>query len=330
MLIHESKVIKMRKNTPILFVKKKFNWFYQKGITLIEIMIAMGVMLIVLSAILYAVASSTATGLMQQNLSRMMENGQLALNILARSIRNAGYQELIAAPNPLLDRGHFGQYLLGCSNSSISSDRTGLPNWGASCSGTNTSDAIAMRFQGGQLNQLPGLTSGTTSIDALDCAGQLVARSIGGISNEINRGDGNNITIVDNRFYINNNTLTCLGNGSNSALPLVQNIEEMKFWYGVSDRVVDSGGFTTLQGFTKRYMTANELNTTYSTESNEERWSRVTAVRICIVVRSANRVGAESYDYKDCSGNIRPGNGDQHLRRAMFTTIEISNVAAGL
>ena len=316
----------MKKMTSLPFLKRKLLKLHQKGMTLIEIMVAVTIMLVVLSAILYSVASSVATGSMQQNLSRMMENGQLALNILARNIRNSGYQELIAAPNPVQDRDRFGQYLLGCSASSISTSTSALPGWGASCSGTNANDAIAMRFQGGQLDQLPNLTSGTTSTGSLDCAGQ----SVSGSSNEMDRGDGENMTIIDNRFYIHNNTLTCWGNGSNSALPLVQNIEEMKLWYGVSDKLLDSSGFPTLEGVTKRYMTAAELNSTYSTETDEERWNRVTAIRICIVVRSADKVGAESYDYKNCSGATVPGNGDQYLRRAMFTTVEISNVASGL
>lgn len=299
------------------------NSLKHKGITLIEIMVAMAIMLIVLSAILLNVSSSTRSGAMQQNISNMMENGQMALNVLTRSIRNAGFQDFIKVPTPIEDRERFGQYIQGCSNGSFSGVVSTAPEWAAStCIAGGSSDAIAVRFQGGQLQELPG-NNGLVNLLSADCSGQPVI----GADSKFNRGDGTDITIVDNRFFISDNELRCWGNGGKTALGLVENIEAMRLWYGVSDRVKDTSGAETLAAQTARYMTASDIDNKYGAE--EDRWNRVTAVRVCVLVRSANKVSSPSYTYTDCSGEEKTPT-DGFLRRAMFTTIEVANVATGL
>lgn len=299
----------------------------QRGISLIEVMVAMAIMLIVLAAIVVTVSSTSLNSSVQQNLSRMMENGQLALNIISKNIRNAGFEELISVPSPVENRDRvFGQYLQGCDNATISADTDALPAWGASCISGGESDAIAVRYQGKQLHSLPALDSGSISdndLKAVDCLGAEISAS----SAEIDRGDSKKITVVDNRFYVANNALVCRGNGgSGSTLALVENIESMKLWYGISRLERDNSGFMRITGQTEQYLTASEVKSHFA--SADDGWRRVTSVRICIIVRSSNPVPAPTHDYTNCNGKLITPK-DNYLRQAMFTTVEVSNVAAG-
>ncbi|CAK7029889.1 PilW family protein [Saezia sanguinis] len=313
----------------------------QKGMTIIEIMVAMVIMMVVLAAILLNVSSSTKSGRLQQSLSQMMEDGQIALNTIARGVRNAGYEEFTEVPDPLKDRPRLrnsvtlldSPYLLGCQGANVSTTvSSSVADWGAACPAVGTgSDSIALRYQGGQLQQIPVGSVSATDLDPRDCSGEEVT----GSANELTRADGSTIMIVDNRFYISGNTLMCWGNGKNGATELVSNIVQMKLWYGVAERVKDSGGFVTTAKVTSGYMTASQVassfpNETVSGTEGYDRWNRVTSVRVCVLVRSREPVSsAPSFDYTDCDGVAQPDPGTGYLHRAMFTTVEIPNVGAG-
>ena len=65
-------------------------------------------------------------------------------------------------------------------------------------------------------------------------------------------------------------------------------------------------------------------------------WSRVAAIRICLLVRSANPVptGDSAREdinfYRDCDGNDVTTATDRFLRRAYVTTIQLRNMRPGL
>ncbi|MDQ7091094.1 MAG: PilW family protein [Methylococcales bacterium] len=63
----------------------------QRGITLIEIMIAMVIGLFLMGGVMQIFLSSQQTYKMQDNLSRMQENGRFAVEFISRDIRMAGY-----------------------------------------------------------------------------------------------------------------------------------------------------------------------------------------------------------------------------------------------
>ncbi|MGZ8239917.1 MAG: PilW family protein [Methylobacter sp.] len=63
----------------------------QKGLTLIELMIAMLLGIFLIGGVLQIFLSSKQTYRMQENLSRLQENGRFTLDFLARDIRMTGY-----------------------------------------------------------------------------------------------------------------------------------------------------------------------------------------------------------------------------------------------
>jgi type IV pilus assembly protein PilW len=76
---------------------------YQTGMTLIEIMIALLIGAFLLGGVLQIFIGSKQTYRMQQNLSRLQENGRFAMSFLAKDIRMAGYWGCLSPSNPNTD-----------------------------------------------------------------------------------------------------------------------------------------------------------------------------------------------------------------------------------
>ncbi|NOU14620.1 MAG: prepilin-type N-terminal cleavage/methylation domain-containing protein [Methylococcaceae bacterium] len=64
---------------------------YQNGMTLIEIMISLLIGAFLLGGVLQVFIGTKQTNRMQENVSRLQENGRLALDFLSKDIRMAGY-----------------------------------------------------------------------------------------------------------------------------------------------------------------------------------------------------------------------------------------------
>jgi len=96
----------------------------QQGMTLIEMMIAMGLGVFLLAGVMGIFTSSKQSYRMLENLSRMQENGRFALDFMSRDIRQAGLREL-------------------CFEREIDSPIAGTNNDGA-INGVNVSDSITV------------------------------------------------------------------------------------------------------------------------------------------------------------------------------------------
>lgn len=136
-----------------------------------------------------------------------------------------------------------------------------------------------------------------------------------------------------NRFYIENTadipSLKCKGNGgSGTAQPLVENIEDMQLLYGVVS-TTDVSNTATIAG----YLRADEvtaLKTTTVPPALATAWGKVAAVRICVLVRSDQKVTADAVPpkYRDCNDALVDSAADLHLRRAYRTTVVLRNRVA--
>jgi type IV pilus assembly protein PilW len=82
----------------------------QKGMTLIEIMIALLIGAFLLGGVLQIFIGSKQTNRMQENLSRLQENGRFALDFLTNDIRMAGYAECLVftVPTPITGTNNDG------------------------------------------------------------------------------------------------------------------------------------------------------------------------------------------------------------------------------
>ena len=75
------------------------NKHYQIGLSLIEVMIALLLGAFLVGGVLQIFIGSKQTYRMQENLSRLQENGRLALDLIGRDIRMTGYWGCLARPS---------------------------------------------------------------------------------------------------------------------------------------------------------------------------------------------------------------------------------------
>jgi type IV pilus assembly protein PilW len=296
------------------------------GFSLIELMISIAIGLVIMGAALSAYQGAATASRVAEAQSRMNEDAYAALELLSQQIRMAGANPkqanypLSTPRNPITNTFS----LRGCgtafSNLKTAGGVTAAANISSLICPSVASDAaqphaLALGYEADKFNTVP-LANGTPT----DCLGNGL------------KAPPANVTFyeADNRFYIDtpsgssNPSLYCFGNGKNGTpQPLVENIEDLKFTYGVAQA-------TGNDGVVAGYLSASQIETDpsmASLTSSLERWKRVVAVRICVLTRSeANITNSNtSSQYVDCEGNLKTNTTDLRLRRAYFATVSLRN-----
>jgi type IV pilus assembly protein PilW len=188
--------------------------------------------------------------------------------------------------------------------------------------------------------------------DSFDCAGN----SVNNDSSNTNRLNTTNTLapplqplLVSNRFglnatkteidkqVVNTLSLACNGNGANPKTntyqPLVAGIEDLQFTYGVFASTADTTRLTPDNFYTASYVTNNLGSVTVDTGTGPillPPWSRVVAVRVCIMTKSMGaspRIGDASGSartYVDCNGvTVTPT--DANLRKRFVQIFAVRN-----
>lgn len=311
-------------------------------------MISITIGLVIVVAAMSAYLGASTAGKTSEAQSRMNEDAQAALNILAQQIRLAGTNPVQAnredafRHNPVYDLTYVGgsvtSYGNGTTSYTVSSPVSAFSIRG--CDGTfsdiitasnldtlttcNTptvaapSDSIAISYEADKYNTVP-----TTAGVPTDCVGSAIPTIINAT---LGTSTTATFRVADNRFYItstaNITSLHCKGIGSGTQ-PLVENIEDMQFTYGTVS-TTDASPTATVAG----YLNASEvaaLGTSPATDAT--RWGKVLTVRICVVVRSENPTvpNAASGRYVKCDGTTDTTKTDLRLRRSYSTTVVLRN-----
>lgn len=241
---------------------------HQQGLTLIELMIAMALgMGVVLAAVALMQAART-TYLSVADSAQVQENGRYALDLIARTVRQANY---VPRDNPTFLRNDLGGLkpgVEGLDNARVGEHSTGLsspsPNRDA-----HGSDLLAIRFFGsGPRNQPDN--------DMLNCAGFAVPGPNGATTlSDLEDARGQSI------FYVSLDgtgepELRCkylTRDGGWSAAAIVRGVESFQVLYGVRNVNNTDGDLD--------YMSATRIN---------KRWRDVAAVRIALLARGERNV----------------------------------------
>ena len=315
------------------------------GFSLIELMISLTIGLVISIAAMSAYLGSSYANRVSDAQSRMNEDAQAALNVIAQQIRMAGTNPARSNRDTAFKRNPvYSTYPLGGSTatytttpgtytvssfsvrgcdgtfSSITST-TNLDSFG-NCGTSTLPDSIGVSYEGDEYNTVPSGSS----------AGDCLANAVPTITATFSLGTSTTATfwVVDNRFYVANTSagvpnLYCKGNGNASGQPLVENVEDMQFLYGTV-----SAGTTATTATVAGYLTAAEVITETSLAalaSDAARWAKVVTVRICVLVRSENPVlsDAASGQYYNCDGTLDTSKTDLRMRRAYTTTVSLRN-----
>ncbi|MBC7919401.1 MAG: PilW family protein [Rhodoferax sp.] len=271
------------------------------GVSLIEILISLVIGLVVVGAVLVSIVGAGKAGRYQAAFSQMNEDAQVGLSILARDLQMAGYSQPTALTNstPLLPTPTMVLTFNPTVTRAVFGCDTGFANAAAATvvCGSVTTPALEVAYEADTAN-----TVATVGGLPSDCLGN----GIPGVAPFVAR----------NRYFISAGNsgrpeLYCASNNAaNTPQPLIENIENMRVWYGVSV-AADPRQVV-------RYVSATNINAVGAAE-----WNNVISVRICLLVRSAEPVlnagDEDTLTYRDCSSVTQTSN-DRYLRRAYFAT----------
>lgn len=293
----------------------------QRGLSLIELLVAMVIGLVILAAgAAVYVSSARATSVSEQS-TRLNEDGVLALNFLQSQIRQAGYYQKLqagdltaAAPAAVVnnDQDFHLPPVRGCTGTL--GNEAGYT--AITCANAAGNDAIVVQYEADVANTFP-----TTAAPNLptNCNGE----TINGVYNTSQvQGNPVNRYQAVNRFFINNNTLMCAGNTAPAtvaaAQPLFPNVEQMVIRYGLSA--------APMVRQEDEFEAANHQVIAYATAAQVPDWNRVRSVNICLLVRSQDQVndGTNVPNFTDCNNAAQVAN-DNFLRRTFVSTVMLRN-----
>jgi type IV pilus assembly protein PilW len=322
---------------------------HSRGLTLIELLVSITIGLILMIAVTSTYLGTATASKMAEATGRMNEDAQAALSILAQQIRMAGdnprhglydtttpHNAVFAAPIDSLGLGSLTYAIRGCDGKFSDVTSAADINSLTCAAGDNPNpDSLAVSYEATPTN-----TVATAAGVATDCLGQglTTITNASGSAKPTKVWNGvatvaTNVTytIADNRFYLDTvNTvpsLYCKGNGNATPQPMVENIEDLQFFWGLA---APTGTNMTVAGYLNDLFSANKVESDANLAAlpdSPSRWARVVAVRICVLVRSEQPLVSDlsSARYVKCDGSTEPNPPDLRMRRAYFSVVALRN-----
>jgi type IV pilus assembly protein PilW len=296
------------------------------GFTLIELMVSMVIGLSMIGAMIAVYTNSSHSSKIAQAQVQMTEDGQYALSILAQNIKLAGFNP--SQPGRTTTNAFPGNTtsfaVFGC-NSDFSDVSVADPTL-LVCGTGGGGDAISVSYEADTFN-----TPATRTLPATptDCLGQgLPLRSI------VEAGVSYDYYVAENRFFVSDGRLFCAGSGDfTNPQPLVENIETIQITYGVHNPNITAtkviGGYLDAAGIGPASGGTAPTNAAMAAlTSTGERWNRVMAVRICVVMKSSTPVFSEASSFFGCNPELSSATipiTDGYMRKAFVTTVLLRN-----
>ena len=186
---------------------------HQAGFSLMELMIAITLGLIVLLAVGSIYVGSRQTYRVQEDNARIQEAGRYALEVLGRSIRQAGANAEMNFNKTAV--------ALQCNVPGVCDAIGGAD--GVIVAGVASPDTLIVQFYAGSEE----LNSGSGLWIARDCTGGQAALG----------------TVVTNTFSINGTNLRCTGSVGGVPQPLVDNVVDFQVVYGIDNDLSGNPGY---------------------------------------------------------------------------------------
>ncbi len=266
----------------------------QAGLSLIELLIAMLIGLFLLTGIATSYLSSKNSSNKRDELTKLEDNGRLALEVISRGIEHTGYTPIntgILNP-PFITNG--AQVV------------------SAACGAGNSVENIGIIA--------PRITQDNAAGDALtvmfnadnevftDCSGGELPVACRAAPAGAAAGAPSVATRIYNAFYLQGDELRCAGSRDGNVQVIADGIENMQFLYGLD---------TTDDGRVNRYVNANNVGAF---------WNSVLSVQVAILVSSTKDVKAqnEQITYTLLDQPVIAPN-DKKQRAVFTTTVRIRN-----
>ena len=294
---------------------------WQIGFTLIELMISMVLGIVIIGALIVLYMTGSAATRNAQAQGQMNEDAQMALAVVTHELRQAGYNPARTVAGARNDLRQGGWSLFACATGFT--DNTLAGNLLA-CNVAGNSTSLAVVYEG---DLYSGKNTTAPPPLPMDCLGNGVAATGVSLAGLVN------YHTMQSRLYIANNTLKCNGGGDlTQAQVLAENIESMAVSFAVTEPAVANS--TKVLG----YLSASEVNAPadagLAALTPLQRWDKVVAARVCVVVTSEAAVLSDLYaadtnpTYLACD-DTNVAITDRKLRRAYRTTVLLRNHGVG-
>ena len=302
-----------------------------RGFTLVELLISMVLGIVVIGALVVVYTSGSAASRNAQAQSQMNEDAQMAMAVITNELRQAGYNPMrpangVGFKTPLLDASGLGWTLRACDTGF--KDNTKAIS-ALECNTTGSSTSLAVVYEG---DLYSGKNTGTPK--PMDCIGTGVDETTGAPP------ESYKYYIMQSRLFIKDNALNCTGGGDlTQSQILAENIESMTVNFAIGDPSTNTTpqlvvGYLNASDIATVTTAADWTDATPHLLTEPERWNKVVAARVCIVVMSENTVlnelgsSGSNPTYTNCS-NVSTDITDGKLRRAYRTTVLLRNHGVG-
>lgn len=291
-----------------------------RGLSLLELLVAMALSLGVCMAAVSLYQGAALQAGEAVSASRLNDDGQAALDLLRQHVEMAGYNP--PRTNRPLDSARNAVWaadaavVRGCDGLPAGSSPGVMSSWKCPAVSGTSADALAVRYEADAYNTWP-----TTQGEPTQClGGRLDPLTVSAmVFNALGQPQSTSVTtyVAEHLFYVapasrtGIRTLYCRpSNGT--AQPLLENVEDLQVLYGTGS--VQDGEPVALA-----FATATELD-----RLGASAWASVRAIRVCLVVRSAQAaVGPQGPQY-GCAG-APIANSDRRMRRLYQATWVLRN-----
>lgn len=294
----------------------------QRGLSLVELIVAMVLGLLVVGGVLLAYLGSGVSSRQLRALAEMTQDAQMALSLMGRDIQMAGFVEpasVTGGATPTVTPRLAFRPVFGCDGEFAD------PNAGfqvSTCSATATAATTAKHSTlevNYQLSRQANVTN--SSGEPVDCKGE-AAQTQAFLSGT----QTTTLPFVSNRYYVGApagitvtesvSALYCASQTSNPA-PLVDKVVQLRVFYGVSPNWSATDPSTWRP---QRYVRAGDVG-------SAEWPGNIVAVRLCVVIRSAEPVlrPEDPTGFLDCDQTVDDTRLDRHMYRAFHSTVAIRN-----
>lgn len=213
----------MRQDPPVKPITNPRRPILQRGVTLVELMIALAIGLLIVLVVTSAYMSGIGAQRAQTDIARLEESARFGFDMIARAIRRAGYRDIFpnSEPTPFCAAKGVAFASAGTAIRASNDDATLDLGGGVTENVLNKSDSIRVRYYGEDRPAAPGTPDGAV----LDCLGNAVARN----------------TLVQDTIYVaadaangNEPTLFCTTDNPTAnpkTMALIPGIESMQMLY---------------------------------------------------------------------------------------------------
>ncbi|MEW6679109.1 MAG: PilW family protein [Pseudomonadota bacterium] len=293
------------------------------GLSLVELLVAIALGLVLLAGIGTIYVGSQQTYRMQEANARLQENGRYAIEIIGRSLRQAGADASITPNVTAVTEECIA--VLPCALSSGACTATGNAPTGTTCAMVPASSNVCVATNH-QCFALQGANGASGAADGM--AAQYFAEVGGGT--DCTGANSQENDVVTNSFTLSGTDLRCTGridrdtggvisNVSLQTQPILSNVEDFQVIYGI-----DAAG-------------NDQSADIYTASPSAAQWPNVVTAKVCVMIRSDEQGLASSTQRPlDCPRALGMATGqsnqtnDTRLHRTFVATFNLRNRVTNL